>query len=298
MAVGVFLAASLSLRAQCPAGAGQDEVEPNGSFAQATPFALWTFDGAFSARRGAIDTPGDLDYYRFTTTAAGARVWLVVDTGGNQAPGSSRDSVVSVLGPDGTTLLEEDDDDGTGNGRDNVVESLSASTIAGLQLGAAGNYYVRVRAKNPGDTISRYVLAIGVTTGAPVPETEPNDTPGQAQPAFSIIEGTLSSPTDVDWYNAGLLDFGFPMIVVDGDPERDGTSTDVTVRIEGFFGNLQTDSSAGAGQPAPGAEGVVVENYGSNVRITGTSAGSYRLIAQFSGELCPVPVELESFSVE
>jgi len=171
------------------------------------------------------------------------------------------------------------------------------SAIGALQLPADGSYYVRVRAKNPADVISHYVLALGVTTSAPNPESEPNDDPAQAQFAWGIVEGSLSSATDVDWYLIGVLDDGIPMVVVDGDPERDGIVTDVTLRYEGFTGTLQTDSSIGTGQPPPGAEGFMIDSVGARLRITGTGPGSYRLLALMSGESCPVPAELQSFTI-
>jgi Bacterial pre-peptidase C-terminal domain len=300
----VWLAASLSLmlswplHAQCPGPpGGQQEVEPNNSSATANAVALWSFQGYFVGVRAAIDSPGDVDYYSFSVTTAGSRVWLLVDTGGAQTAGSSRDSVVSVLAPDGSTVLEEDDDDGTGTGRDTTAESFEASVIAGLQLAAPGTYYVRVRAKNLGDVISRYVLALGVTNTVPQAESEPNDNPQFVPPAAPVNDGSLSSATDLDWYNVGVLDNGYPLVIVDGDPERDGSSTDVVLRIEGFNGVLQTDSSTGNGQPAPGAEGFLVENYGANVRISGSAPGTYRLGVLYSGEACPVPVALQSFTI-
>jgi hypothetical protein len=204
-----------------------------------------------------------------------------------------------VLAPDGSTVLEQDDDDGTGNGRDVTVESLDASVIGGLALPSAGTYYVRVQARHPGEVISRYVLAIGRTTTAPLPEPEPNDDPQFPVPPPLITDGTLSSATDQDWYLAAILDNGYPMVVVDGDPERDGTSTDVALRFVDFMfssGTLDTDSATGAGAPPPAAEGFVMGTLGF-LRVSGAGPGTYRMAMLYSGDGCAVPVELQSFEV-
>lgn len=273
----------------------QVEQEPNGTAANATPIVFGT-TGAFVGIYGFI-TPNDVDWYSFTAPA-GARVWLSVDTG-VAGPGGSRDSVVSVFAPDGVTLIEADDDDGTGNGRDFTIESTEASLIAGPVLPVAGTYYARVQAKVPGQTIEGYSLLIGVTASGPVPESEPNDcAPGGAgaQVGATLISGSLSSAADADCYDYNVLDVGFPFVVVDADPERDGIATDITL---GYYGGstIVTDSS-GAGSPAnPPAEGFAISSNGV-VRITGTGPGTYMLAGLLSGDGCQVPVELLGFRVE
>jgi hypothetical protein len=195
-------------------------------------------------------------------------------------------------------VLEEDDDDGTGNRLDTTVESLDASIVAGLVLPTAGTYFARVRAKTPADTLSAYVLLAAVISGAPQPESEPNDTsPGQM--IFNVpILGSLSSAADVDWYRADILDFGMPFVVVDGDPERDGAGTDVVVHVDTHFpqGTIDTNSS-GAGSPGnPPAEGFAFNALGY-IRVSGTGPGTYLIGVWYSGNGCPVPVELQSLQI-
>jgi len=277
----------------------QVEQEPNDTAASATPIVFGS-NGLFVGIYGTI-VSGDVDWFRFPA-AAGARVWLSVDTG-VAGPGGSRDSVVSIFAPDGVTLIETDDDDGTGNGRDFTVESLDASLIAGPVLPVAGTYYVRVQAKVPGQTIDGYSLLIGVTAFGPLPESEPNDCPpgGSGIPPLGpLILGSLSSATDVDCYNFTLLDGGFPLVVVDGDPERDGIATDVTLNYFSIGGSptIVTDSSGSGGPANPPAEGFAMQWSGGVVRITGTGPGTYMLAGLYSGDLCQVPVELLGFRVE
>ena len=298
LAIGAFLegpawALPPAPRAPCTA---QLELEPNGTPATATSMALPdpTF-GMFAGIKGAIGVPGDADWYSFGAPA-GARLWLAVDTG--VATAGNRDSVVAVFGPDGTTLLEQDDDDGTGNGRDSSIESLDASLVAGLVLPTAGTYYARVQAKSPAETIDGYVLMVAVTSPGPQAEMEPNDAPPGQFIFNAPVLGSLSSATDVDWYNVSVLDFGIPFVVVDADPERDGTTTNVALRFDNLVpvGTIVTDSS-GLGSPGdPPAEGFAINGLGY-ARVSGTGPGTYLLGAWYSGDGCPVPVELQGFEI-
>jgi hypothetical protein len=285
-----------------PEGGGcsgpQIEAEPNDTAATASPIDLPDFTfGMFTGIGGAVAAAGDVDWYSFTAPA-GTRLWLSVDTG--VAMSGSRDSLVTLLAADGTTVIEADDDDGTGNARDFTIESQEASLIAGRLLSAGGTYFARVQAKVPAETIEAYSLLIAVSFGGPSPEMEPNDVPPGQLPFVVPILGSLSSANDVDWYNLTILDFGFPFLLVDGDPERDGTGTNVTVHFEDFAippSTITTDSS-GAGSPSdPPAEGFAIESLGF-ARVTGTAAGTYMLGVWYTGKGCPVPVELQAFEIE
>jgi Bacterial pre-peptidase C-terminal domain len=274
----------------------QFELEPNDTAATATAMALPppTF-GMFAGIKGAIGMPGDADWYAFNAPA-GARLWLAVDTG--VAASGDRDSVAAVFGPDGTSLLEQDDDDGTGNGRDTSIESLDASLVAGLTLPTAGTYFARVQAKSPAATIEGYVLMVAVTSVGPEAEIEPNDTP-PGQIIFSApVLGSLSSAVDVDWYDVTILDFGIPFVVVDGDPERDGTGTDVVLRFDNLtpMGTIVTDSSGVGSLANPPAEGFAIAGLGF-ARVSGSGPGTYLFGAWYSGDGCPVPVELQGIAI-
>lgn len=297
-----FLFAIAGLSAWTPAVGGrapctaQFEQEPNDTAATASAMALPPpSSGMFAGIKGAIGQPGDTDWYAFSAPA-GARLWLAVDTG--VAAAGDRDSVVAVFGRDGTSLLEQDDDDGTGNGRDTSIESLDASLVAGLTLPAAGTYYARVQAKLPTATIQAYVLMVAVTNVAPEAEIEPNDTPPGQLVYSAPVLGSLSSALDVDWYDVTVLDFGIPFVVVDGDPERDGSGTDVVLRFDDLIpaGTIVTDSSGPGGPGNPPAEGFAIEGLGF-ARVSGSGPGSYLLGAWYSGDGCPVPVELQRFEL-
>lgn len=103
------------------------EVEPNDSPAQATPIAPGVV-------RGSLFPANDWDYYSFSATA-GDRLYALTMTSASAS--SSTDSVLELYGPDGTTLIEHDNDDGS--------FSSNASSIAGAVLPTTGTYYLRVR---------------------------------------------------------------------------------------------------------------------------------------------------------
>lgn len=283
----------------CP---GTDvEQEPNDTPATATALQL---DFPSRGIGASIGTPGDVDYYSITV-GPGRRLWASVDAGlSSGVPPFSRDTLLQVYAAGGAVLLESDDDDGTANGRDYTIESQNASIVAGLSLGAGGTYLLRVSAKSPAAQISPYTLLLGLTNGSQ-PEFEPNDLPTNAFPTQGAVDATLSSPSDVDYYDLNLLDAGYPMVMVDGDPERDGGGTDTVIEWVSPSSPSPTppalmvvDSSGALGSPAPPAEGALIQDFQwQRVRITGPAAGTYRVAVLWSG-YCPVPVVLDELDVE
>lgn len=282
----------------CP---GTDvELEPNDTPATATLLQLGS-GGQSRGIGGGITTPGDVDYYRLAATA-GDRLWVSVDTGRSSGtPPYSRDSVLAVYAADGTTLLEQDDDDGTANGLDTTVESQEASLVAGLLLPATGTYVLRVAAKSSTALIAPYTLLIGLSNGSSA-EQEPNDDPGSVPYLGNWVhDGSLSGPGDVDYYHANLL-VGLPFVAVDGDPERNGTGTDGRRDLVSAFPpydlRVSADSSGAVGSPAPPAEALLDQTHFERlVRVTGPAAGTYRVGIIWSG-YCSVPVVLEKMDVE
>ncbi len=303
-------AAAIGSRAQpslAPRGilcTGTDvELEPNNTPAAATQLSVLVHNSRGIS--GSISPAADVDYYR-VPAQAGDRLWLSIDSGRSSGtPPFSRDAVLEVYAPDGTTLLERDDDDGTAHGGDFTIESQDTAIVAGRLLPVAGDYVVRVSAKSPAAQIAPYTLLIA-RTQVSQPEQEPNDTPAQAM-LFpnGAIDGSLSSAGDVDYYRLDLLDGGFPFVAVDGDPERDGVGTDTIVEWVDYFSPsasppalMTVDSSGASGSPSPPAEGALVNStYPQMVRIKGPAAGTYRVGVSWSG-YCPVPVLLEKMDIE
>jgi len=90
------------------------EAEPNGTAATASPIQ------AGERIRAATYPKGDIDLYRFHAEA-GQRVYALLATDGSV---SGDDSVLTLYGSDGTTVIESDDWDGT--------LGLLSSSLAGV----------------------------------------------------------------------------------------------------------------------------------------------------------------------
>src|SRR5436190_14540234 len=128
----------------------------------------------------AINPGGDIDFYTFTAPA-GSRIWIATDPGGTQNAGAtSRDTVIDLLAADGTTVIENDDDDGTGNGGDGTTETQLASIIGGRTLTAGGTYFIRVKAFSATAIINPYRLFVTLTNVAATAEVEANNTSATA----------------------------------------------------------------------------------------------------------------------
>lgn len=239
------------------------EIEPNPDAARATPI------GNDAVVRANIYPSGDVDYYRFTGQA-GERVYAATMT--NFSPLGSRDTVLSILGSDGTTVLEEDNDNGT--------LGLLSSTIAGTSLPATGTYYVRVEPRNPFVQIRPYDLHFLVRSGTPIAEAEPNNGFTTAQRLDSgLVSGSVSAAGENDLYavdmNAGETLFAS----LDLDPERDGTSLDGFFGIGRFSGGfLAVDNNGNEGGPDSESDFVTVSRAETYfVVVSGRSTGTYQL---------------------
>ena len=178
------------------------ETEPNGTAGTADSMATQLAATRYLLVAGAIDPGGDVDFYTFTA-AAGSRIWLLADTGGPQTPASTgRDSVLDLLAADGTTVIETDDEDGTGNGGDGTIESGSASVIAGRTL-TAGGYYIRHESSSSEHHRSLSALVV-ITTEAPTAEVGNNNNPSsrtrRSPWGFFGLRSGSTSDGDVDYY--------------------------------------------------------------------------------------------------
>ena len=206
------------------------EVEPND--APNTPTAVF-FYGGVAVIAGEINGAGDVDYFRIFPPGP-ARVWLQTDTGGQPKPGAtSRDTVMDLYGVDGTTLIENDDDDGTGSGGDGTQETGLASSIAGRAIGPNA-VYIRVRAFNASGVIRPYRLLVLLTESAGSPESESNNTAATADvltPPLALVTGAIGVAGDADYYAMSLTKGSVFVVSADADTDRDGNGTDLIVEL-------------------------------------------------------------------
>lgn len=208
-----ILVSSLLLLVAAPLSAQRiAEIEPNESAAGAQPIAVGNHVDANLVA-------GGQDWYSFTLTAA-AEVHL--QTSGNYSSiSSSVDTVAFLFDATGTTRLAWND-----NQRGNHSD-------VGVNL-PAGNYTCRVIGKT-GTTAGDYGLDL-VAYAAAVPTNveaaEPNGDPALGETPTpialgGIVTGTLSSPTDEDWYTFTLTGKSLVQAIVSDDggvPQLDTTT--------------------------------------------------------------------------
>jgi subtilisin-like proprotein convertase family protein len=242
------------------------ETEPNGDAASATSI------GSDAVLRALISPSGEIDLYRFTAQA-NDRVYAATQTAFNVAASyGSYDTVLTIVGSDGTTVLEEDNNNGT--------VSAQSSSIAGTTLPATGTYYVGVRSTDPVSPIRPYDLHFRLRNGSPSAEIEPNDDSELPMPlGGGWISGSLSSGTDIDFYSIALNAGDTLFASLDLDPERDTVQANGTLAIGPFEDFVLTASDSGA-ESGPDSEAlfITVKRSGDYlVMVSGTAAGTYHL---------------------
>lgn len=233
---------------------------------------LRIFGPAGVVMSGSIDPANDVDMYSFGAVP-GTRLWASVDTGGTSFfPANSQDSILQLLAANGTTVLESDDDDGTGNGADSTVETGLASIITGRRLTTAATNYLSITGFGPTDVIDPYTLyALTTSPDQESPEVEGNNTALTSTVivnSVAVKNGAINVAGDVDYYSFQATAGDTMFIAADGDPERDGVGTDVTLELLASDGTtvLMATDSSGAGNAAnPAGEG-----FSFQVSTTGT----------------------------
>jgi hypothetical protein len=236
------------------------EVEPNNTPATATPLNLTSCPPIVS---GSISPAGDVDYFKFVAPA-GAKLWARVDTA---ASNTDTDSVLTLFGPDGTTVIEIDDDDGLGNGCGTTVATMFASAIAGRTLPTAGTYYLQVKDFSPNKTITPYTLEVVLTTTSTV-ESEPNNTAASANSLVTALTpigvrtASIQPAGDVDYYSVVAAAGSSLFVSVDQDPEKTSdtltpTGVDAVIDViapDGTTVLMTVDNTGDVGFPNPPAE--------------------------------------------
>ena len=265
------------------------EVEPNNTSGMAQTLSLGAQNCAIVD--GRISPQADVDYYRIDGVNAGSKINVLVDTGGDQGPGATSDnSLVDVIAANGTTIIETDDDDGTGNGGDATVETERSSLVAGRTLTAGETYYIRVRAFFADSVINPYRLFVVVTPGGlPTPEVEGNNTPASANPIVTAATATgvrtsaISTAGDVDFYSVAARTGSLVFIAADQDQARIG-GTDVVVDLlapDGTTVLLSIDNGFEPIGAADGADFFILADglYYVRVKTFGsTGTGTYDLM--------------------
>ena len=153
------------------------------------------------------------------------------------AGSTSTDSRLALLGADGETVLEADNDSGT--------LAAQSSSIAGATIPAAGTYYLRGRRAGGTTELLPYDLLLDVQSGDPIPEVEPNGQNRQPLEGDRFVSGTkaaddrtctasswapatpcscrsTSTPSATDSASTARLGFGDQTVLVANDIRRLG----------------------------------------------------------------------------
>jgi hypothetical protein len=281
------------------------ETEPNDTTATANVLNL-TAQNVTIVSGTVTFPPGDRDHFTFTAPA-GAKLWAFTDTGGIPV-GNSTDSVLTLLASDGSTIIELDNNDGTGNGGDGTTESSAASSIAGRTLTAGGTYFLRVEDVDNDGVINPYRLFVVVTTVAIQSETEANNTSGTADvlvtstKTVGVVDGNISPGTDSDFYAVQATAGNILAISLDLNPSRT-SDTNVEIELRSTNGTtvlLMANSSGDnpADTPFSEAFNYVITTSGTYfVRVfdnAATLTGNYNLMVAAANS-DPIPREVLDF---
>jgi hypothetical protein len=297
------------------AAASIAESEPNDTSGTADALSFGANPGATAT--AAISPAGDVDFFSFTAPA-NARLWGYVDTGGAQNVGAnSRDSFLQFIGSDGTTVLEADDDDGSGNGLDGTQETGLASSIAYLAgPPAGGTVYARINAVDalPLDQVIDPMTLYVVATTTETAEVEGNDTFGTANvlyngiPHVGVRTGTLTAavpepptPADQDFYSISASAGDILYLALDNNPLRDASSVDFELELLSTDGTtILFTANSDSDDPLSEAFAFQVGAAGTfYVRVFdngGNQAGPYAVMVANMTQ--SVPVELQRFEVD
>ncbi len=158
------------------------EVEPNDFVDTAQPLVAPATVG------GVISVPGDVDFFAVALSAGQTLTADILARGfrAGTSPGSQLSAFLQILGPDGSTILAQDQSQG----------EFDDPTVS-CQVAVAGRYLVSVRNDDPavGGDAYRYLLSI---------EVGPNDTFDTATPiqppVLTSLDALVYPPGDLDYY--------------------------------------------------------------------------------------------------
>ena len=190
-----------------------EETQPNFDVADADPLEANEYG------RGALSYPGDVDHFKASADLDDL-VFTYVDT---QHSETGRNSVLTLIANDETTIIESDDDDGP----------FASSVIAGAVVPESGDVFYKVTGSQ-GEMISRYELyQVVVDPGDVASGSGSNDTPQTASPVIAtMMEGRVPSGSgDVDYFSFFAPAGSTVAVIVDDDPDNDGDFTDTELSI-------------------------------------------------------------------
>lgn len=203
-AVGALMAASHSARG----AAMVFEAEPsNDNILTATELAIGEM------ARGSIDPITDIDWWYLPGNLTGDLVFAFADTSGSS---QGKDSLLHAM-DNSLVMIEMDDSDGPG----------AASVIAGAIVPLNGHVLFGISEDGANAEITPYTIHVSIVDPAAAnPEVEPNDAVAMAQTyAGPMMTGSVTG-ADFDVFSFPATMGDEIVVIVDDDPDDDGTLTD------------------------------------------------------------------------
>jgi hypothetical protein len=235
----------------CETGGATAESEPNDTPGVATRLSVARL------AQGKINPSGDEDWYLFDACGEALLEIELSLTGdpnprpdGGAAGGSAVDPRVDVIGPDGTTLLNWQ--------QDRAGEDGPSTLRLVAYIERAGPLYLRVTDVGGDEAEPDFAYSLRVTT-APVPDAdiEPNGNKGPTLSASLatpltenvIAQAYLASARDEDWYRIPVPGLRIVDVVVTDAP---ATGTPLRYRLRLFAPDAATEiARAQAAAPGP-----------------------------------------------
>ncbi len=238
------------LRVLFEANRDVDPFEQNNTIATAS--VLRTRPGVLLTTTGAlIDPANDLDFFAIDVAAESS---VVLDIDARETGRSTLDSVVALIGADGTVIAENDDavDPQSGyRGLDSALERVVP----------AGRYFVRVSSFATRSTgaydLQILVTPTGAAGGGDIGDTIATATAGNLQAGRTYSrDSDIGEGSDVDMFAFDLSRIGGPTIIgLDIDARETGSRLDSVLRIFNAAGTELARNDDGV-DPDSGYRGV------------------------------------------
>lgn len=257
-----------------------DEQEPNDNTATANLLR----PGEYGT--GAVNPSGEPDVFITQPLVTNDEIYAYVDP---RDSGTSQDTFLDVLAPDGVTLIASDNDSGP-------TPVQFASAVAGLPLppGPEGPVYFRITENGNDSTVTsyRFYQAI-VNRSNGVIEVEPNNTALTANTlSGDFMGGAAADGTgDVDFFRFTVRTANARVVVImDDNPTDAGGFTDTELRLVDQDGTtfLATGDDGGANRAnASGAETIAAPGtyYVRVANGNATSGDFYEFVLLINGVL-------------
>jgi lysophospholipase L1-like esterase len=223
---------------------------------------------AKAVSRAQIATAGELDFYQFTVQSGQLVTVQTLRSDQEGMTPTNLDTVVELIGPNGTTVLATSDDTFLGNnsiGQAGTTFQTTNSLVVNFPAPSAGTYFVKVRGRD--STVGEYDLLVATApqtaaANAWTNPSEPRNVDGEPgivpldalivinelnNPQFSNSDGSLRPPPN-----------GMPPPYYDVDADGYVTALDALIIIN-YLNNPSASGEGEAASSSGGSAGLLVD---------------------------------------